>query len=221
MPNHSSGHTADGPKLVGPECRNAEHGYRAAITQDPPLSDVSCQPGCSVRQCLTETGYICTPRRHRLRAPVFAVLPSREFVVANYAEMKKANPHFPILVRECAGTEAKLTARYGGCRLGHGVLQPAHSKAPALVGPYARCPAPRGITSTLTRAFACRLVVLNLRVLCAVSQDSASVSLWVPPDPGYVTCPCTESPPRSALAYLHADLHTNLAMQAASKRATH
>ncbi|GIL79908.1 hypothetical protein Vretimale_12530 [Volvox reticuliferus] len=36
----------------------------------------------------------------------------REFVVSNYAEMKKANPHFPILVRECAGTDAKLTARY-------------------------------------------------------------------------------------------------------------
>ncbi|GLC40564.1 hypothetical protein PLESTB_000044400 [Pleodorina starrii] len=36
----------------------------------------------------------------------------REFVVSNYAEMKKANPHFPILVRECAGAEAKLTARY-------------------------------------------------------------------------------------------------------------
>jgi hypothetical protein len=38
----------------------------------------------------------------------------REFVVSNYAEMKKTNPHFPILVRECAGAEAKLTARYGG-----------------------------------------------------------------------------------------------------------
>ncbi|KAG2453824.1 hypothetical protein HYH02_002031 [Chlamydomonas schloesseri] len=36
----------------------------------------------------------------------------RDFVVANYAEMKKANPHFPILIRECTGTEATLTARY-------------------------------------------------------------------------------------------------------------
>ncbi|GFR47884.1 hypothetical protein Agub_g9694 [Astrephomene gubernaculifera] len=36
----------------------------------------------------------------------------REFVVANYAEIKKANPQFPILIRECAGAEAKLTARY-------------------------------------------------------------------------------------------------------------
>ncbi len=73
------------------------------------------------------------------------MLLGREFVVANYAEMKKANPHFPILVRECAGTEAKLTARYGGCRLGDGVLQPAHSDAgrepSQLVGPYAQCPA--------------------------------------------------------------------------------
>lgn len=36
----------------------------------------------------------------------------REFIVSNYAEMKKANPHFPILVREAAGAEAKLIARY-------------------------------------------------------------------------------------------------------------
>jgi hypothetical protein len=33
--------------------------------------------------------------------------------MGNYAEMKKANPDFPILVREAAGTEAKLIARYG------------------------------------------------------------------------------------------------------------
>jgi hypothetical protein len=32
--------------------------------------------------------------------------------------MKKANPDFPILVRECSGVEAKLIARYGGCACG-------------------------------------------------------------------------------------------------------
>ncbi|GFH13432.1 L51_S25_CI-B8 domain-containing protein, partial [Haematococcus lacustris] len=37
---------------------------------------------------------------------------ARDFLLANYAEMKKANPHFPILVRESAGVEAKLIARY-------------------------------------------------------------------------------------------------------------
>jgi NADH dehydrogenase (ubiquinone) 1 alpha subcomplex subunit 2 len=37
----------------------------------------------------------------------------REFLLSNYAEIKKANPGFPVLVREAAGTEAKLIARYG------------------------------------------------------------------------------------------------------------
>ena len=37
----------------------------------------------------------------------------REFLLSNYAAIKAANPGFPMLVRECAGTEAKLIARYG------------------------------------------------------------------------------------------------------------
>jgi hypothetical protein len=37
----------------------------------------------------------------------------RDFLLGNYTEMKKGNPDFPILVRECAGAEAKLIARYG------------------------------------------------------------------------------------------------------------
>ena len=37
----------------------------------------------------------------------------RDFVLGNYAELKKANPDFPILVRECSGIEAKMVARYG------------------------------------------------------------------------------------------------------------
>jgi hypothetical protein len=36
----------------------------------------------------------------------------REFLLANYAEIKKANPGFPVLIRECAGAEAKLVARF-------------------------------------------------------------------------------------------------------------
>ena len=36
----------------------------------------------------------------------------REFLLSNYAEIKKANPGFPLLIRECAGAEAKLIARY-------------------------------------------------------------------------------------------------------------
>lgn len=37
----------------------------------------------------------------------------RDFVLSSYQELKKANPTFPILVRECSGVEAKLVARYG------------------------------------------------------------------------------------------------------------
>lgn len=40
----------------------------------------------------------------------------RDFIMGSYAELKKANPDFPILVREASGTEAKLIARYGECR---------------------------------------------------------------------------------------------------------
>lgn len=30
-----------------------------------------------------------------------------------YQELKKLNPAFPILVRECSGIQARMTARYG------------------------------------------------------------------------------------------------------------
>ena len=30
-----------------------------------------------------------------------------------YVDVKKANPRFPILVRECSGIQPKLYARYG------------------------------------------------------------------------------------------------------------
>lgn len=46
--------------------------------------------------------FICTPCSFR-----------RDFLLANYAEIKKANPGFPVLVREATGAEAKLIARYG------------------------------------------------------------------------------------------------------------
>ena len=38
---------------------------------------------------------------------------ARDFVLGGYVELKKANPDFPILVRECVDVEAKLIARYG------------------------------------------------------------------------------------------------------------
>mmetsp|Transcript_7786 Transcript_7786/g.9435 ORF Transcript_7786/g.9435 Transcript_7786/m.9435 type:complete len:89 (+) Transcript_7786:42-308(+) len=36
----------------------------------------------------------------------------RQFVKSNFAEMKKANPALPIMVRECEGATPKITARY-------------------------------------------------------------------------------------------------------------
>ncbi|KAM8971916.1 NADH dehydrogenase [ubiquinone] 1 alpha subcomplex subunit 2 [Pelodytes ibericus] len=36
----------------------------------------------------------------------------RDFVENNYVDLKKANPEFPILIRECSGVQPKLWARY-------------------------------------------------------------------------------------------------------------
>ena len=39
--------------------------------------------------------------------------PRSNFLVKHYKELKGANPTLPILVRECAGVEPKLWARFG------------------------------------------------------------------------------------------------------------
>ncbi|XP_053574575.1 NADH dehydrogenase [ubiquinone] 1 alpha subcomplex subunit 2 [Bombina bombina] len=36
----------------------------------------------------------------------------RDFIEQHYVELKKANPEFPILIRECSGVQPKLWARY-------------------------------------------------------------------------------------------------------------
>uniref|UniRef100_A0A8C5U5F8 NADH dehydrogenase [ubiquinone] 1 alpha subcomplex subunit 2 n=1 Tax=Malurus cyaneus samueli TaxID=2593467 RepID=A0A8C5U5F8_9PASS len=36
----------------------------------------------------------------------------REFIEHHYVTLKKANPNFPILIRECSGIQPKLWARY-------------------------------------------------------------------------------------------------------------
>ncbi|GFY62559.1 NADH dehydrogenase 1 alpha subcomplex subunit 2 [Trichonephila inaurata madagascariensis] len=36
----------------------------------------------------------------------------REFIEKHYVPIKKGNPKFPILVRECLGVEPKIYARY-------------------------------------------------------------------------------------------------------------
>ncbi|CAG8787440.1 12548_t:CDS:2, partial [Cetraspora pellucida] len=35
-----------------------------------------------------------------------------EYIAKNYKSLKAANPHFPILIREASGVEARLFARY-------------------------------------------------------------------------------------------------------------
>lgn len=36
----------------------------------------------------------------------------RDFIEQHYVELKKANPEFPILIRECSGVQPQLWARY-------------------------------------------------------------------------------------------------------------
>ncbi|XP_063374094.1 NADH dehydrogenase [ubiquinone] 1 alpha subcomplex subunit 2 isoform X2 [Cydia amplana] len=36
----------------------------------------------------------------------------RDFIQKNYVSIKKDNPGFPILIRECSGVEPKIWARY-------------------------------------------------------------------------------------------------------------
>ncbi|NXN17595.1 NDUA2 dehydrogenase, partial [Indicator maculatus] len=36
----------------------------------------------------------------------------REFIEQHYVTLKKANPDFPILIRECSGVQPMLWARY-------------------------------------------------------------------------------------------------------------
>uniref|UniRef100_UPI0037E77A06 NADH dehydrogenase [ubiquinone] 1 alpha subcomplex subunit 2 n=1 Tax=Semicossyphus pulcher TaxID=241346 RepID=UPI0037E77A06 len=37
---------------------------------------------------------------------------ARDFVEQHYVTLKKSNPDFPILIRECSGVQARVWARY-------------------------------------------------------------------------------------------------------------
>ncbi|XP_029956918.1 NADH dehydrogenase [ubiquinone] 1 alpha subcomplex subunit 2 [Salarias fasciatus] len=37
---------------------------------------------------------------------------TRNFIEQNYVTLKKSNPDFPILIRECSGVQARIWARY-------------------------------------------------------------------------------------------------------------
>lgn len=67
--------------------------------QDPIHSDQHCSFSCPIAAALSSA---CLP-----------CVACREFVISQYAELKKANPGLPILVREADGAEARITARYG------------------------------------------------------------------------------------------------------------
>ncbi|CAM4672265.1 hypothetical protein PO909_008606 [Leuciscus waleckii] len=38
---------------------------------------------------------------------------TRDFIEQHYVTLKKANPEFPILIRECSGVQPRLWGRYG------------------------------------------------------------------------------------------------------------
>lgn len=42
--------------------------------------------------------------------------PSRQFLESSYKPIKKSNPSLPFLVREAAGTPARVFARFGACK---------------------------------------------------------------------------------------------------------
>lgn len=91
------------------------------------MPDRQGQPGRQVRPAVSPAAALAAaaaaallpslhlplPRSTRTRRPHSHLPDRRDFVLSSYQELKKANPAFPILVRECSGVEAKLIARYG------------------------------------------------------------------------------------------------------------
>ena len=60
--------------------------------------NIAIEPAAGLQKCLV------SPR---------CCFSCRDFVLTQYQHLKKANPKFPILIRECSGAEARLIARYG------------------------------------------------------------------------------------------------------------
>ncbi|XP_009888989.1 PREDICTED: NADH dehydrogenase [ubiquinone] 1 alpha subcomplex subunit 2 [Charadrius vociferus] len=52
------------------------------------------------------------PLRAQPRGPTVPPSLPRDFIEQHYVTLKKANPDFPILIRECSGVQPKLWARY-------------------------------------------------------------------------------------------------------------
>lgn len=91
------------PEFPGQPRRQVSRG-RAAAPRADPVSGEREVPACSQLTWSQRTqpwGSIVPPS-----------LP-RDFVEQHYVTLKKANPDFPILIRECSGVQPKLWARYG------------------------------------------------------------------------------------------------------------
>lgn len=54
-------------------------------------------------------------RAQRGDPPLLPPSVRRDFIEQHYVTLKKANPDFPILIRECSGVQPRLWARYGAC----------------------------------------------------------------------------------------------------------
>jgi hypothetical protein len=52
----------------------------------------------------------------RIRKRHLLIMDSRSFLSRAYPTMKKNNPYTPIMLREAAGTQPKVYARYGEMR---------------------------------------------------------------------------------------------------------
>ena len=99
--------------------RRRGSGALGRLSLDPPLA-VSLLQDSAVPELKGQRGrQVGPPQRSpsiATRAPSDTGLPPsccRDFVMSSYQELKKANPTFPILIRECSGIEAKMVARYG------------------------------------------------------------------------------------------------------------
>ncbi|KAK7924998.1 hypothetical protein WMY93_007308 [Mugilogobius chulae] len=70
------------------------------------------ESGGEVGLCVREERVMSGEREVCVSGEREGVLGAREFVENHYVNLKKSNPDFPILIRECSGVRATLWARY-------------------------------------------------------------------------------------------------------------
>lgn len=79
------------------------------------MPDVQEQPRSTVRRESTQfvDEWYCDSSSKQFLSTQGNATICRDFIFGSYKDLKKANPNFPILIREASGVEAKLIARYG------------------------------------------------------------------------------------------------------------